>query len=159
MSKKIHVSLGEVKTTGAPNILISTGLGSCIALCFYAPERKLAGMAHVMLPGEPQGTKRGVLPGRYVYPAISYLLNRFKRKNVRKENIVVKVIGGANLFHYNTFKGVGKKNIESVKKALREEGMEIAEEDLGGKSGRSIWFFASTGEVRIKKSYSQVKNI
>ena len=49
MEQKI-ISIGEAKLGYENNILVSLGLGSCVGIVLYEPEKKIAALGHVMLP-------------------------------------------------------------------------------------------------------------
>jgi chemotaxis protein CheD len=53
MNKIEYVMTGEVKVANAVDRvnLVSSALGSCIAVCVYDAEQKIGGMAHMMMPG------------------------------------------------------------------------------------------------------------
>ncbi|HEV7662997.1 MAG TPA: hypothetical protein VGQ62_05635, partial [Chloroflexota bacterium] len=56
-SPGVVVGLGEAhavradRVASAQDVLVAYGLGSCIALCLWDAEARVAGMAHVVLPG------------------------------------------------------------------------------------------------------------
>lgn len=54
--EEIVVSLGEVAIGYEGDILISLGLGSCVAVVLYDPTSKIGGLAHVMLPESKEFT-------------------------------------------------------------------------------------------------------
>ena len=45
---KISVGIGEGKTAVNQQILISYALGSCVGVCMYDRDKKIAGMAHIL---------------------------------------------------------------------------------------------------------------
>ncbi|HQP58848.1 MAG TPA: hypothetical protein PLI28_07745 [Petrotogaceae bacterium] len=46
---------------------------------------------------------------------------------------------------------IGKRNIEAVRLKLKQKGIRIIAEDVGGNRARSIEFNISTGELMVKK--------
>lgn len=48
--KTIKVGIADLKVAKAPNILRTAGLGSCVGVILYDVNKKIAGMAHIMLP-------------------------------------------------------------------------------------------------------------
>ena len=55
---KISVGIGEGKTAVNQQILISYALGSCVGVCMYDRDKKIAGMAHIVLPGQESAVSR-----------------------------------------------------------------------------------------------------
>ena len=50
MSEVVNVGVAELKTGSNSCVLASFGLGSCVAVAMFDPFKKIAGLAHVMLP-------------------------------------------------------------------------------------------------------------
>ena len=46
----VTVGIADLNVVKAPDSLITYALGSCVGICLYDPEKKIAGMAHIMLP-------------------------------------------------------------------------------------------------------------
>src|SRR5260370_9335468 len=62
------VGLGEAKVLkdvqGLEDTLVGYGLGSCVAICLWDPATRVAGMAHVVLPGaDPTGAPNAKFAG------------------------------------------------------------------------------------------------
>src|ERR1700682_343399 len=76
----VMVSLGEARVLRAgpelqPNdALVVFGLGSCVALCLWDRDAAVAGMAHVVLPGENPGKMANPRFARSVLPALLSLM-------------------------------------------------------------------------------------
>lgn len=47
--KKITLNIGDIVVTREP-FLLETTLGSCVAVCLWDKELKIAGMNHYMMP-------------------------------------------------------------------------------------------------------------
>ena len=52
---KILVQIGDGNTAAAGQTLVSYALGSCIGVCLYDKEIKIAGMVHAVLPAKKGG--------------------------------------------------------------------------------------------------------
>lgn len=116
-------------------------LGSCVGIVLVDPIRKLAALAHVMLPE----WKGGLLdqPGKYANTAVPALLGLLKMSALEAPRLVATVAGGANMFgspkSYDVdIPHVGQSNIEQVKAALGRLKIPITREETGGYSGRKI---------------------
>lgn len=142
--------------------MITTVLGSCIAICAYDEELKLGGMNHFMLPGElqvdPARCRRQQFNERLRYgkSAIDTLLSDLLRFGARKENMVVKVFGGAKMFGENGL--VGQQNVETANRYLRELGYNVAAQDTGLNCARKVNFFCDSGRILVKRIQSLKNN-
>ena len=92
-----YVSSGEVVVSANKEWLVSTPLGSCVAVIAYDITTKTGGMAHVMLPGESFFVKKTDNRFRYAADAIEHLFAGLLQKGVLFENIDVCLVGGANV--------------------------------------------------------------
>lgn len=141
--------MAEYAVAEGKKVIATMGVGSCVAVCLIDEIHELAGMAHVMLPAkeDKQSQRRA-----------DVLINDLKQEIENKEplpDLKAKIFGGAHMM--NESENVGKENIESVKKILREKDIEIIEEDLGGEKGRAVWLHTSTGKVVVRKAFSETK--
>lgn len=147
MAKKITVGMAEYRVSEGSDILESLGIGSCVVICLYCNEKKIGGLAHIMLD---YANDRKVNPLRFSDKAIDALLGDLLFRGCKKESLVAKIFGGSSMFS-NLLLGVGKKNVMAVRRRLKKEGIEIVSSDIGGKRGRSISFDISNGSVIVKK--------
>ena len=127
---------------------ITTILGSCVAVCFYDRKREIGGINHFMLP---YWNGEGLESPRYGNVAIAQLLQKMLDFGVKKEDIVCKIFGGAELLteQVSVF-NVGRRNIELAHKFISELGIPVTSSSTGGKLGRKIHFNTGTGEVLQK---------
>lgn len=133
--------------------VLDTVLGSCVAACIHSPRLKIGGMNHFMLP-RPTGT--GVdtwddLRGRatrYGTASMEQLINRILSQGLRREELEVKVFGGARVLAAMT--DVGMHNVTFVREYLKKEGLKVVAEDVGDTCPRHIHFFPITGKVRVR---------
>lgn len=150
----INVGMGEIQISNAQNAVIAApGLGSCIGLIMYDPVAKIGGMAHVVLPDSTSNTKTQALPGKYADTAVPELLNQLIKKGASKNQLIIKIAGGAQMF--NLEKGgnilnIGLRNVVAVKAALTKEGLNVKGADTGGNKGRTLKLDIATGKVIVK---------
>ncbi|WP_457554574.1 chemotaxis protein CheD [Candidatus Pyrohabitans sp.] len=145
---KRNVGIGEYVVAKSPAVLVSLGLGSCVGVAMYDPESRVGGLAHVMLPSVNGSERRGS-PGKYADTAVRQMLSEMLRRGAVRERIVAKIAGGATMFT-NCSSSIGERNVESVKEALRKEGIRVVAEDTGRDYGRSIEFDLSTGMLYVR---------
>ena len=158
----IEVKMGEIAIAGAEDILTATGVGSCIVITLWDPLLKIGTLAHAMLSSQNKGQKKReevlqhvkfVNPdNRYVHSATNEMLKKMESQGVKRENIEAKIIGGANMF--SAFRSyIGSENVLSAKSKLKEEGIKIIGECIGGSQGRSVEFSISSGVVTVKTKF------
>jgi chemotaxis protein CheD len=165
MPDKIKVGMADWKVGRDPDILITFGLGSCVALVLWNPQERLGAMAHIMLPDSKIIRYRQENnPAKFGDTAVPIMLAEMEKLGCRKEFLQAKLVGGANMF---TFAGklisgnmnVGQRNVQSVKTSLEQKGVRLVSEDTGGTFGRSVEFYASTGLIRIRTAAAGDKEI
>lgn len=140
--QKIHVLQGEFRVAIGRNVVLSTVLGSCVAACLRDPEAGVGGMNHFLLPGASESGDQ-IRYGAYL---MELLINGMLKKGARRERILAKVFGGARMLH--GLSDIGSQNAEFAKRYLKDEGIRVMVESLGGIQGRRIEFFPATGCVR-----------
>lgn len=128
--------------------VISTLLGSCIAVCLWDSRLRIGGMNHFMLPLW-QG--RGLPTPRYGNIAIEKLIGNLASMGSRKEDLVAKVFGGANVVNYSPgLFPVGTRNIALADEALTAHGIPILAKEVGGTRAMKIEFNTRTGTVILR---------
>lgn len=143
----VRVLPGDYYTTGAEGEIIVTVLGSCVAACLRDPRTGFGGMNHFMLPESSSGDWNGLNAStRYGNYAMEALINEVLKTGCARSELEIKLFGGANVAAGQT--SVGRKNIEFVLRYVKDEGLRILAQDLGGAYGRRIHYVPSTGKVR-----------
>ncbi len=84
MSKKIRVRMADLKVGRGDNIIVTSGLGSCVGLTLYDSTSRIGGMAHIMLPEFPKGKENFKL-AKYADTAIETLIKELKSKGADKK--------------------------------------------------------------------------
>jgi len=150
MKKEVSIWIGEYYAS-AEKAVISTLLGSCIAVCLFDPVAKIGGMNHILLAGEAD-LRQYNAPARYAVNAMELLINRILNLGGDRSRLIAKVFGGAHLLPATPVsRSPGKYNAEFVVKFLNTDGIRITSMDLGGRHPRKILFHTDTGEVYLKR--------
>jgi chemotaxis protein CheD len=146
------VGIGGLEVSDDPaSILITHGLGSCIAVVAWDPLRKAGGLLHFQLPTSTLSPERAASsPGTFADTGIPLLFERLHALGCRKPNLVVKAAGGGN-FHGDagTF-DVGRRNHTAMRKVLWKARVLVAAEDVGGSRSRTVRLFLDTGNVTVQ---------
>jgi chemotaxis protein CheD len=129
-------------------IWVTTVLGSCVAICFIDRKQNIGGINHYMMP---YWNGIGLESPKYGNIAINQLFQKMLEIGAKKEDMVCKIFGGAEVLNEKTsvFQ-IGQRNIELAYKMISELGITIVSSSTGGKLGRKIHFNTRTGEVLQK---------
>ena len=157
VASRIQVAMGEGTVASAPCVVLSSGLGSCVAVILYDARRKIGGLAHIMLPDSrqlqsEQSTFRNPQSAfKCADTAIAVLLERLRSRGALRRDIVAKMVGGAQMFscYEDSNTGIGEQNITSIRHILRRERIALIGEDTGGHHGRSVEFHLDSGRVIV----------
>ncbi len=127
---------------------VTTILGSCVSVCFFDRIKNIGGINHYMLP---YWNGDGLETPKYGNVAILQLYQRMLDFGAKKEDIVCKIFGGAEMLNeQNSFFNVGQRNVDLAFKLVEGLGIDVISSSTGGRQGRKIHFNTSTGEVLQK---------
>ena len=144
-----EVHMGEWVVTANGNTLAASGIGSCVVVTLYDPQRKIGALAHAMLPPPLHPHGHDSRDAKYTDVALDQMIAEMLARGANKHNIEAKLVGGANMFA--GFKArIGDDNASSAREKLKKEGITLAGECVGGSQGRSVEFCISTGLVTVK---------
>ena len=152
MGNIIKVGMADLNVCKAPDGLTTLGLGSCIGLTLYDPVTKIGGMVHYMLPDSTKVSNNSN-KAKFADTGIDELVRQMEKLGARKARMVAKIAGGATMFTFqgrNDMMQVGERNVEAVKKKLKEISIPILAEDTGKNYGRTVTFYPETGEFHIR---------
>ena len=132
--------------------LVAYSLGSCVAICLFDPQIKLAAMAHVVLPASPAGSAPAT-PGKFADTAVPALLKQLQAAGALPARLRCHIAGGAAVLAIGgtgSLPNIGLRNVEAVKAALAEARLRIRAEATGGNKGRTVRLNAVTGQVLVR---------
>lgn len=149
----IEVDMGKIaiaKHKEADN-LTSMGIGSCLVITLYDPKLKLGSISHPML--SPESRRNNTNPDAiYIDMAIEQMLEKLLSRGAVRERLEAKIAGAANMFA--AFKSdVSRVNVASAKEKLKQEGIRLVGECVGGSIGRSVEFALDTGIVTVRTKF------
>jgi chemotaxis protein CheD len=143
--KKYTVFPGQYIMTSAP-ALISTVLGSCVAVCLWDRATQMTGMNHYLLPGREGEEVKNASRGMIAIPLlIQSMINR------KAEKLEAKIFGGCNsLYQENDLYKVGERNVSIAFQILKDFNIPIVAHHVGGNMGRKIVMNSTSGKVRMR---------
>lgn len=140
---RVHVGQGEHYVTTDPGVMLTTILGSCVAMCLRDPVAGVGGMNHFLLPeGSGSGPDAGRRYGAY---AMEILINDCLKQGARRDRLEAKLFGGGRMF--DSLQDVGRSNADFAERFLRDEGIAIVGGSLRGVGGRRVQYWPVTGRA------------
>lgn len=140
----IKLHSGDYYATSHPGEMIMTILGSCVAACIRDPGIGIGGMNHFLLPGDDNAGQST----RYGEFAMEKLINEILKLGGRRDKLEVKLFGGGNVINNSSM--IGERNVHFVRRYIKDEGLHIASEHLGGTQPRRIHYYPDTGKVMMR---------
>ncbi len=142
-TRRIHVGQGEHQISSDPDVMLSTILGSCVAMCLRDPVAGIGGMNHFLLPeGNGTGNDQSRRYGAY---AMELLINALLQQGARRERMEAKLFGGGRMF--DTLKDVGRANADFAEKFMKDEGIPVVGGSLRGAGGRRVQYWPVSGRA------------
>jgi len=141
--RTVYLYPGQLFTASQP-VMVSTILGSCVAVCLWDADASLAGINHYLLPSDPV---RGHSDLRYGNIAIERLIDEMVSVGAKKARLVAKLVGGASLLGnvVTTRLSIGDQNVAVARQALEKHAIPINAEQTGGQRGRKLLFHTGNG--------------
>jgi chemotaxis protein CheD len=145
--RRIAIVQGEHAVAIEPGIVITTLLGSCVAVCLHDAEARVGGMNHFLL-GEP-GAEQRLRPdemSRYGVHAMELLINALMTRGAARARLRARIFGGANIIA--GLGGIGSDNVAFARRFMAVEDIPIGPSDTGGTTARRVEFRPFEGQVR-----------
>jgi len=151
--KRLIVGIADAKISKSPaDELITFSLGSCLGITLYDPVLRIGAMIHSMLPDEAIDSGKNFNPYKYVNSGLPLVLGKLFAMGVAKDNLKIKVAGGAQILDSNSFFNIGARNFEMLREVLREHNLRIHNRDVGDMVNRTVILQMSDGNVKVKRS-------
>jgi chemotaxis protein CheD len=141
----VYLHPGQIYTA-SHSVLVSTILGSCVAVCLWDPAARVGGMNHFLLPS-------GTADARYGNAAMEKLVDAMLARGAFVARMVAKVFGGASVIPGFTGarQAIGPQNIEIAKRVLAASSIPVRAEQTGGARGRKLLFHTGSGAAYVKE--------
>lgn len=139
---------GYIYFTSEPTV-ISSVLGSCVAITIYDRSNCVGGMNHFAFSNLEDGASPNAL---YAKPATFHLIRLFSRAGSDISTLEAQIFGGGMPEDYDSSApDIGGDNLKAAMGMLDFFGIKLVGSDIGGHYGRKVVFNSSTGEVFIAK--------
>lgn len=133
-------------------VIVTLGLGSCVAIMLHDAEAGVGAMAHVLLPSHSLASDQSN-PAKFPETAVPFLVQRMLAAGASRHRLVAKLAGGASMFAQLMTPGaiqMGERNIAASRAALREAAIPIIGQAVGGERGRSVRFWPHNGRCETR---------
>ncbi|MRX70617.1 chemotaxis protein CheD [Bacillus lacus] len=161
MNKKvIKVGIAELGLAAAPDIIRTSGLGSCVGLIIYDELKETAVLAHIMLPDSSLSRADVMNPYKYADTAIAEAVYQLAKAGCDTKQLKAKMAGGAQMFRFqpsSDLMRIGPRNVEAILEQLKKHDIHLVSSDIGGSSGRTVEFDPSTSLLFIKTVNQELK--
>ena len=161
MSREVIVRVADLQIGSSGDVLVTLGLGSCVAIILHDQSRGVGGLAHVMLPSPSLG-RRSDSAGKVPQTAIPAMLQQMTAMGANPRKVTGRLVGGASLFTALTPTGsiqMGERNVVASREVLNRLAIPLVGESVGGTAGRSVWLDVTEGKVLIRSAARIVQSL
>ena len=144
----ITVVMGRAGVAHEGTLLRTVGLGSRVAVIIFAPQQRLVGLAHCMLPDREAADDP---PTRFVDTAVPALIDELHSAGGAAPYAAA-LVGGACMFpgvSTGFVRDIAGSNLERARAALAAAAVPVRVEDVGGSEGRSVIVDPATQRVMV----------
>lgn len=150
------VGIGELAVSAtAGDVIVTHALGSCIAVCVWDPETRIAGLLHFLLPDSRINPARAAAqPETFADLGIPRLLEALSARGWRKKRARVSLVGGAETVGRAAAEpgsplNIGKRNLLAARALLWRAGVMVTTEEVGGTKPRTVSLGVADGRLRV----------
>ena len=131
----------------ADKLLITTTLGSCVAVCLWDRTLGIGGMNHFMLPDGGGAQEHG----RYGGYAMELLINAMMKRGAARNRLEAKVFGGGQVIGGMDSINVGERNVHFALDFLSAERIPVVSKDVLDIYTRKVCFLPAGGKAMVKR--------
>lgn len=158
---EVIVRVADLRTGSGQDILMTVGLGSCVAIILYDAVARVGGMAHVLLPS-PGLSRQDDNPAKFPQTAVPRLIELMGQLGGSARRMTGRLVGGASMFAGLAAPGtihMGERNVVASRQALYQHSIALAGEASGGDYGRTVRLWVSDGRVEVSSVAHGVQNL
>lgn len=153
---KVFLQTGDC-FLGVRPTLVSSVLGSCVAVTMCDPGRGIGAICHAFLPDSVsfQHSWRDPQVCRFVDTALENMFSSLMKLKINPDTLSVKLFGGASglmgVPERTNLYDIGGRNIRAARNWLAGHGLAVCRSQVGGCHGRKLHFLTHTGDVWVKQ--------
>lgn len=148
---EIMVRVADLNVGDGDDVLVTVGLGSCVAIILHDAAANVGGLAHILLPS-PALSRDTANVAKFPQTAIPRLVELMVARGANARRMVARIAGGASMFAALAPSGaiqMGERNIVATRQALNLNGLPLVGEAVGGDFGRTVRLFVQDGRVQV----------
>ena len=149
--REIVVRVADLQTGRGDEVLLTVGLGSCVAILLHDPAAQVGGMAHVLLPS-PALSRQDANPAKFPQLAVPRLVELMAKEGASPRRMTGRLVGGASMFAALAPPGtvqMGERNVVASRQVLNTLGVPLVSQAVGGDFGRTVRLFVDSGRVEV----------
>jgi chemotaxis protein CheD len=149
--REILVRVADLKVGCREDVLVTVGLGSCVAIMLHDPAAKVGGLAHILLPSPALG-KRDANAAKFPQTAVPLLVELMAAQGASVRRMIARLAGGASMFASLAPSGtiqMGERNVVASRQVLSQTGIALVGEAVGGDYGRTVRLRVADGQVEV----------
>ncbi|MBQ2260636.1 MAG: chemotaxis protein CheD [Loktanella sp.] len=139
----VTVVQGDFAVSADPAVMMSSVLGSCVAVCLFDAQARVGGINHFLLAS---GGEADTADLKYGVNAMELLINTLLRAGADRRRLQAKLFGGARMTIHA--RDIGYSNAQFATGFLDRESIPCLSQSLGGTLARRIQFVPTTGAAR-----------
>ena len=142
-------------------VLVTLGLGSCVAVAIHDAGAGIGGLAHLLLPSLGCSADREQ-PAKFPQTGVPFLVERVRALGAAPGRLRARLVGGAAMFASLQPPGmpsIGERNVLATREALGRAGVPVVGEDTGGDYGRSVYFHVESGRIEVRSYAHGVRTL
>lgn len=160
-SRELVVRVADLRVGVGDDVLVTLGLGSCVAIVLHDMEARVGGLAHVLLPS-PALARASANPAKFPQSAVPRLLELMKADGAKTKRITARLAGGASMFAALAPPGtiqMGERNLVAARQVLQTHGVPLVAEAVGGDFGRTVRLTVQDGRLEVSTVAHGVRHL
>jgi chemotaxis protein CheD len=149
--RDVLVKVADLQVGSGDEVLMTVGLGSCVAILLHDASARVGGLAHVLLPS-PALSLADANAAKFPQTAVPKLLELMAKQGASPRRITGRLVGGASMFAALAPPGtiqMGERNLVASRQVLNAHGIPLVGEAVGGDYGRTVRLRVADGEVEV----------
>jgi chemotaxis protein CheD len=158
---EIIVRVADLRVGANTDVLMTIGLGSCVAVVLHDATARVGGLAHVLLPSQALSRKDDN-EAKFPQTAIPRLLELMAQRGAQTRRVTARLAGGASMFASLAAPGtiqMGERNTVACRQVLIHHGVPIVGQATGGDYGRTVKLWVADGRVEIASVLHGVQSL
>jgi chemotaxis protein CheD len=158
---EIVVRVADLRVGTGQDVLVTVGLGSCVAILLYDPVARVGGLAHILLPSQAL-SRTDQNAAKFPQTAIPHLVDLMAREGASPRRLTGRLVGGASMFASLAAPGtiqMGERNTVACRQVLIHHGVPIVGQATGGDYGRTVKLWVADGRVEVSSVSHGVQSL